>query len=181
MHAQLDLEPTALLLYLPRGFCSSTGLRIIALASSLQRLSVRVRYRSGITVHGSSRLLCSGHIPEPALYTWHRHLVSTGLASAFIGSQARCSFMPLLLAHSYLDAFPLLVHPQAGHIRATVMQAGVQELLLFIADPIPCRVEDEEQDHGDSEIRIHKPWNLDTAITAMSALMIVMLVPSGRY
>ena len=26
-----------------------------------------------------------------------------------------------------------------------------------------------------------KPWNLDTAITAMSALMIVMLVPSGRY
>jgi len=32
-----------------------------------------------------------------------------------------------------------------------------------------------------TEIRIHKPWNLDTAITAMSALMIVMLVPSGRY
>ena len=30
------------------------------------------------------------------------------------------------LAHSYLDAFPLLVHPQAGHIRATVMQAGAQ-------------------------------------------------------
>ena len=27
-----------------------------------------------------------------------------------------------------------LVHPQAGHIRATVMQAGVQE--LFIADPM---------------------------------------------
>ena len=33
----------------------------------------------------------------------------------------------------------------------------------------------------DARHQCSKPWNLDTAITAMSALMIVMLVPSGRY
>ena len=73
------------------------------------------------------------------------------------GRLLRGSCSRTALAHSYLDAFPLLVHPQAGHIRATVMQAGVQELLLFIADPIPCRVEDEEQDHGDSDTQALEP------------------------
>ena len=65
------------------------------MASSLQRLSVRVRYRSGITVHGSyvlgtypSRRCILGIVISYPL-GWLRH---SWWSYTSVGSQARCSF-----------------------------------------------------------------------------------------
>ena len=69
------------------------------------------------------------------------------------------------------------------------MQAGVQELLLFIADPIPCRVEDEEQDHGDSDTQALEPRYShhcyvradDRHASAIGPILRIDQLPAGSY
>ena len=74
------------------------------------------------SIHGIDVNLGKLSIIGGETHCWERHMVShpTLLLGPVIVGVLRGGPSVGSLAHSYLDAFPLLVHPKAGHLRATV-------------------------------------------------------------